>query len=75
MKEPHVWTPAHDPGRPQLGTPDWWRRNVQREPDWWRRVYVEPFNATDAGKTENAIGQNKPFSHGLTNRELKKAHG
>lgn len=57
--EPHIHTPAHDPGRsicepsphgyelppigPSMGTPDWWRRNVATEPSWWRLVFAEPF--------------------------------
>lgn len=42
--EPHIYKPSHDPGRPHMGTPDWWRRNMPHEPDWWQRVFAEPFN-------------------------------
>lgn len=31
------------PGRPAIGSADWWRERIQTEPDWWRRVFAEPF--------------------------------
>jgi hypothetical protein len=51
-REPHVMTPQFDPGRPNLGSPDWWRRNTVEKPDWWERVFSVPFDAADARKAE-----------------------
>ena len=46
-REPLMHTPAQDPGRPNMGSADWWRRNVPKQPDWWSRVFSEPFYAQD----------------------------
>ena len=36
-----------DPGRPDMGSPDWWRRNVPKKPDWWDRIFSQPWEARD----------------------------
>ena len=45
-REPLSHTPAQDPGRVNMGSPDWWRRQFAVEPDWWRLMFSAPFRPT-----------------------------